>query len=308
MWGYKSKSFLMTKFTIRLILSLILTGGIVLICGCGQYGKILPVSQPDFSEKLFNGYEFDITSEVPLEGRIIKKKSINNQSETEFLTPKGYVYKYAHDSKRYIAVHFMKFEEYDNGNYLYTRKFYDWKYYITIDEFIIYDVCGDKKSFASQKELMDYCRKNSIILGKWHYPSAGESSVGEIIGITNEYYIENRGPLRGQSLIKNDIEQFQGYIPEYSVTKNYIAFYLIIAETDYDEEFIGSTNVNLSISKEELKPKYKVKWYIRYPVFYRKYVLLNTMTQQVQEFNNKADLTNYSNDKGIDLSNWIVIT
>lgn len=297
------------KNEIKSIFIFSITVCLLLFCGCAESNKILSIYEPDFTEKLFNGYEFNITSELPLEGRIVRKNdNADTKSIAIYLTPKGYVFKYAHDSKRYIAVHFMKFEATSNDRlFLYERKFYDWTYFVTIDEFMLLSIPGDKKTFSSQKEMLDYCDNNEILLGNWYYPSPGESAIGREIKVTGEYYIEDRGSFRGQSLVKNGVEQFQGFIDEYSTSQQYIAFHLTVAQTDYDEEIIGSTNVGLSMSQKEIKPKYRAKWFVSYPVYYRKYVLLNTATQQIKEFENKKELLKYSLDNDIDFYDWFLL-
>lgn len=243
-----------------------------------------PLGRGDYSHTLFGGCEFVRTS--ALRGIITD----NGVSLTE---SDGYIFKYAHDDSRYIAYHSMQLLSDSKGDY--TRTLNGDVYGITNDNFCLYDYAENKTyEFADAEELNKYCFENSISLGNWFYPSAFSSIEGKQTKLTGKYSFEDIGKYRGQSVLKNGVPVFLGYIENLNKYGKFIVFNLKIAKTDFDIELIGYSNNGLSPMSEEKLGSYRADWGLTFPVYYDKYIVINSLTDAVNEFDTEDEALDYA--------------
>ncbi len=245
-----------------------------------------PLGRGDYSHTLFGGCEFVRTS--ALRGIITD----NGVSLTE---SDGYIFKYAHDDSRYIAYHSMQLLSDSKGDY--TRTLNGDVYGITNDNFCLYDYKENKiHEFSTAVELSEYCLENEITLGNWFYPAGYGSNEATQTKLTAKYSFEDIGRYRGQTILKNGVPVFAGYIENLNEYGRFIAFNLKIAKTDFDMELIGYSNNGLSPLSVEKLGSYRADWWFKFPVHYDKYIVIDSLSDAVNEFEAEEDALDYMAD------------
>ncbi len=243
---------------------------------------VAPLGRGDYSHSLFAECEFIRTSAL---------RSIITDNGASLTESDGYIFKYAHDDSRYIAYHSMQPSSDSKGDY--TRTLNGDVYGITNDKFCLYDYDeGKVLNFSSAVELSDYCLDNAISLGNWFYPGGGASWEGEQTKLTGTYSFEDTGKYRGQSILKNGVPVFSGYIDTPNKYGKYIVFNLRIAKTDFDIELIGETNSGLSLLSTEKLGSYRYG-FLKFPIHYDKYIVLDSLTDVVNEFETEDEALDY---------------
>ena len=243
-----------------------------------------PLGRGDYSHALFSGLEFNRIS--ALRGNITYNDTMLSEYD-------AYIFKYAHDDSRYIAYRSMHLQTDSRGDY--TRKLNGDTYGITNDKFCLYDYAENKTyEFADAEELNKYCFENSISLGNWFYPSAFSSIEGKQTKLTGKYSFENIGKYRGQSVLKNGVPVFSGYIDNLNKYGKFIVFNLKSAKTDFDIELMEQANKGLSPMSEEKLGSYRVDWGLTFPVHYDKYIVIDSLTDAVNEFDTEDEALDYA--------------
>ena len=243
-----------------------------------------PLGRGDYSHALFSGCEFTRTS--ALHGSI-------TDNDTMLSDYDAYIFKYAYDDGRYIAYRSMQLLTDGAGDY--TRTLNGDTYGITNDKFCLYDYAENKTfEFADAEELNKYCFENSISLGNWFYPSAFSSIEGKQIKLTGKYSFEDIGKYRGQSVLKNGVPVFSGYIDNLNKYGKFIVLNLKIAKTDFDIEFMEQANKGLSPMSEEKLGSYRDDWGLTFPVHYDKYIVIDSLTDVVNEFDTEDEALDYA--------------
>lgn len=243
-----------------------------------------PLGRGDYSHALFSGCEFTRTSAL---------HSNITYNDTVLSDIDAYIFKYAHDDGRYIAYRSMQLLTDGAGDY--TRTLNGDTYGITNDKFCLYDYTENKTyEFADAEELNKYCFENSISLGNWFYPSAFSSIEGKQTKLTGKYSFEDLGKYRGQSVLKNGVPVFSGYIENLNKYGKFIVFNLKIAKTDFDIEFMEQANKGLSLMTEEKLGSYRADWGLTFPIYYDKYIVIDSLTDAVNEFDTEDEALDYA--------------
>lgn len=243
-----------------------------------------PLGRGDYSHALFSGLEFNRIS--ALHGNI-------TYNDTMLSDYDAYIFKYAHDDGRYIVYRSMQLLTDGAGDY--TRTLNGDTYGITNDKFCLFDFKKHKTyEFADAEELNKYCFENSISLGNWFYPSAFSSIEGKQTKLTGKYSFEDFGKYRGQSVLKNGVPVFSGYIDNLNKYGKFIVFNLKIAKTDFDIEFMEQANKGLSPMSEEKLGSYRADWGLSFPVYYDKYIVIDSLTDAVNEFDTEDEALDYA--------------
>ncbi|MBQ2813139.1 MAG: hypothetical protein IJE63_07755 [Clostridia bacterium] len=242
-----------------------------------------PLGRGDYSHALFFGLEFNRIS--ALRGNITYNDTMLSEYD-------AYIFKYAHDDGRYIAYRSMQLQTDSKGDY--TRKLNGDTYGITDDKFCLFDFNGYKTyEFSDAEEFNEYCTENKINLGNWFYPSSYGSIEGNQTKLTGKYSFEDLGKYRGQSILKNGVPMFSGYIENLNKYGRFIVFNLKIAKTNFDIEFMSQANKNLSPLSEKRLGLYRVDWGFTFPVHYDKYIVLDSLTDAVNEFDTEDEALDY---------------
>lgn len=263
--------------------------------GCESSNKNIsqeftPTGRGEYLHILFNNCTFSKTA---------SNYGIINDNNHEIAS--GYIFKYAHDTKRYVAFHKMELNSnYSNENtIIYKRKINNVTYGVVYDNFCIYDsVNGNILNFETTEDLNNYCIDNNVALGNWYYPSGDQSIEGIQTKLSADYVFEDIGKYRGQSILKNGIPIFSGYIHIVDTPDNYIIFNLKIAESDFDVELRNTTNVGLSTISSKKVDTYFVNFWLKFPVYYNKYIVLNVQTGCIHEFEHEKDALKFVTNQG----------
>lgn len=243
-----------------------------------------PLGRGDYSHALFSGYEFNRIS--ALHGDI----TYNGIRLSDY---DAYIFKYAHDDSRYIAYHSMQLLTDGAGDY--TRTLNGDTYGIKNDKFCLFDYVENKTyEFADAEELNKYCFENSISLGNWFYPSAFSSIEGRQTKLTGKYSFEDIGKYRGQSVLKNGVPVFSGYIEKLNKYGKFIVFNLKMAETNFSIELMGQANKGLSPMCEKKLGSYRADWGLTFPVYYDKYIVIDSLSDSVNEFATEDEALDYA--------------
>lgn len=161
--------------------------------------------------------------------------------------------------------------------------------------FYLFDTSkGVGKSFSIYNEFIDFCKTSDIEFTCFYFLSAGESVQEKRIQISENQFFSDRGDYLGQSLFADNKMLFDGFIDEYAILPNgLIGFNLIVADSDFTPEF-NDANILLTIDRSQTKGKYFAGSLIMgFNIFYKKYIIYNSIDNSVLEFDTKTDLNKY---------------
>lgn len=279
------------KFS-NLMLALLIVALFFTMFGCdvnekaNEDGDYTYLGRSDYSHSMFASCKFTKISATS--GRI-------NDGEKEIAC--DYIFKYAHDSERYVGFHQITFadSEENNKQILYTRKDNGSERGVIFDVFCVYDSLEKEIfEFSSAFEMNSFCADNDIKLGIWHYPGGGQSYEAVQTEIMDGYNLENIGDYRGQTILKDGIPIYAGYIDKvWTDDEELIFFRLKIADSDFDCELLDNCNKGLSPLAKKKFNSYNVNFWLRFPVYYESYVALNIKTGEVNEFSSKREMFKY---------------
>ena len=260
----------------RLILSCALI--MLSLSGCSQLIDSA-IGIEDYTANIFNNYYFSHSSSL------INDKIYINSDEP---IAEGLVYKYAYDKTNgYIVAHLMKVKSNDSpeSEVLYIRKYRYKDFSIVYDKFIVLTCFEDNKveTFDSENDAVTYCKKKGVKLSNWFYTGVDKSTEQTEDPLNNNYSLATI--LNDYSVIKLDGKEIiRGIITDCKTDEDNISFRLRQVDYGYDEEIIGSVNIELSPLNKESVGKYRTKgFWLSDNVYYDKVITINTITHKITE-------------------------
>lgn len=247
----------------------------------------------DYDRNIFGKYRFNRGNSIHQE--IYAEVTNNDGTNHEILVSGGTIEKLMHDGERYIAYHFTEDVEADEWNGV-MQTGSDEQYYAILDT-----QTKQTEKFADIETLSAAILERQIHFGNWFYTYAQDSSEGIRTPLLGEYSYEYLDSVHGQSILRREVPIFFGVMANVQTDgERYIAFReRIIHDTAapwYDDPV---SNALLSAPSEKRIGLYRRSFLIWFSVYYDQYVLFDTQSNTVHEFNKARELESFCNAKRI---------
>ncbi len=174
-------------------------------------------------------------------------------------------------------------------------------YHVADDDINEYRLFSDKtdtiQTFASMKELYDFCSENDIRLGKWYYGLHLEQTFFE-----NNGWTLTTDSMEASHIRHNGEELFSGQIDKYFYTPDYLFFkFQHFDISRYEEEPNPVIPVDESVV---IRKRINTSFIpFRDEVHAEKYIFIDTKTDKYILFDDEASIEEYAASLGIS-PNW----